>query len=178
MMMGALAAGGLDAAYDPAWDDVAKTRGIPDQNPAGFFELSIEMQSDPSFPTALQGRTFKVQHTQLPGLAPGNYRVIAMLRDPSEIRASYRKMGPASEAAFIHWNTDADYFRLMARFYGAARQRLDMEVIDVNYADVLASPDRTFSYLRDAGVPIDVVRAAATIRDDLYRNRAKTGAAS
>jgi hypothetical protein len=171
MMMHALAAGGLDAAYAPAWDSMAANPNGYIQNPNGFYELSLEDLSHPWFPMRHWGKLIKVQYVQLVGLAPGRYRVVFMMRHPREIRMSYEALGEATSRQRLGWSREEDYRPLMMRFMAAAAMRADMQLLEVWYPDVLADPLATFRRIRDFGFPIDAHRAAGTINPSLYRHR-------
>src|SRR5438034_10843117 len=80
MMMHALTAGGLVPSFSPEVDRGAKVVGDYVQNPNGFFELSAAEQRDPWFPRRHAGRLIKSQYRQLVGLAPGQYKVVFMMR--------------------------------------------------------------------------------------------------
>lgn len=171
MMMHALARGGLEPAYSAAWDiKTVKPNGYV-QNPNGFYELSLEDQLHPWFPARHWGKLIKVGYVQLGGLAPGNYRVLFMLRHPREIRMSYEALGEATARQPLHWRTEADYEPLMKRFMAAAAMRADMHLLEVWYHDVMADPLATFARIRDFGFAIDVARAADAIDSALYRHR-------
>lgn len=172
MMMHALVQGGLEPAYTPEWDARAANPNGYVQNPNGFYELGVEEQRHPWFPMPYWGKLIKAQYLQLVGLAPGRYRVVFMVRHPREIRMSYRALGEATGRQRLDWSTENDYYLLMKRFMAAAAMRVDMELLEISYSDVVASPLATFEKIRDFGFPIDPVKAANTIDSALYRHRA------
>jgi len=172
MMMHALVQGGLEAAFTPTWDGMAANPNGYVQNPNGFYELSLEDQMHPWFPTPHWGKLIKVQYVQLVGLAPGRYRALFMMRHPREIRMSYQALGEATARQRLGWEKEADYYPLMKRFMAAAAMRADMRLLEVWYPDVLADPLATFEKIRDFGFPIDPARAAGAIDPALYRHRA------
>ena len=171
MMMQALAAGGLEAAYSPAMDRAAANANDYVQNPNGFFELSPNMQRQPWFPMGFRGKLIKVQYVQLGGLAPGRYKVVFMLRHPREIRMSYQAMGGKSASLVLEWRSDEDYEPMMQRYMAAAAMRMDMEVLALWYHDVIEQPLASFRQVRDFGLPIDPERAAEKVDASLYRHR-------
>jgi hypothetical protein len=174
MMMHALAQGGLEPARTVGWDDLSSTPNANgyNPNPHGFYELSLEDQRHPWFPTRHWGKLIKVLYVPLVGLAPGQYRVVFMMRHPHEIRDSYRALGEATAQQPIGWENDDQYTALMQRFMAAASMRADMDVLEVWYADVIADPARAFARIRDFGFPIDVDAAARAVDPALYRHRA------
>jgi hypothetical protein len=171
MMMHALARGGLEAAYTPAWDSMASAPNGYAQNPHGFYELSVGEQRHPWFPMLHWGKLIKVQYVQLVGLAPGRYRVVFMMRHPREIRMSYQALGEATARQRLDWSNEDDYRPLMKRFMAAAAIRADMQLLEVWYSHVLADPLRSFVTIRDFGFPIDPRLAATAIDPALYRHR-------
>jgi Sulfotransferase family len=172
MMMHALAHGGLEPAHTAAWNDVAANPNGYIQNPNGFYELSIDDQMHPWFPIRHWGKLIKVHHVPLVSLAPGDYRVLFMMRDPREIKMSYRTLGEPTTPLRLGWKTDDDYVALMKRFMAAAAMRADMAVLEVWYSDVVADPPAAFERIRQFGFPIDPAAAARTIDPALHRHRA------
>lgn len=171
MLMQALASGGLEPAHSPALDAAATSPDGYEQNPAGFFELSLREQQHPWFPARHWGKLIKVGFPQLSGLAPGKYVALFMMRHPEEIRMSHRALG--KKAARLWWDTDEEYLTLMKRYLAAAALRLDMQVLEVWYSDILSDPRKSFERIRQFGVPIDPVAAAACIKPEYYRHRAE-----
>jgi len=172
MMMHALSQGGLEPARTKAWDEFAAAqRENYAPNPTGFYELSVEDQMHPWFPTRHWGKLIKVLYIPLVGLAPGQYRVVFMMRDPREIRMSYEALGEATARQRLDWRTDEDYAPLMKRFMAAASMRMDMKVLEVWFSDVVQNPLATFERIRDFGFPIDPAAAARAIDPALYRHR-------
>jgi hypothetical protein len=171
MMMHALVAGGLEAAYSKSWDEQDRNANGYIQNPNGFYELSPEDQSHPWFPAANWGKLIKVQYPQLCGFAPGRYRVVFTMRHPREIRMSYRAMGKASAEKTLQWSREENYEPLMKRYMAAASMRVDMQLLEVWYSEVLTDALAVFERIREFGFPIDPERAASTIDPALYRNR-------
>lgn len=171
MMMGALAAGGLDPAHSPELDRRAANRNGYEQNPRGFYELSPEEQRHPWFPMRHWGRLIKVQHVQIGGLAPGRYLGVFMMRHPREIRMSYEALGGASARQDLGWDAEANYYPLMKRYLAAAAMRSDMQLLEVWFSDVIAEPVAAFERIRDFGFPIDASRSAGFVEPALYRHR-------
>jgi hypothetical protein len=171
MMMHALVQGGLEADYKPEWDAMQRAPNGYVQNPMGFYELSFQDQLHPWFPMRHWGKLIKVQYVQLGGLAPGRYLVVFMLRHPREIRMSYQALGEASARQRLEWVREEDYEPLMKRYVAATAMRVDMNLLEVWYPDVVANPLATFEKIREFGFPIDAARAANTIDPALYRHR-------
>ena len=170
MMMHALITGGLKGAYSSERVPRSNTNAVYAPNPNGFFELVDNEQQEPWHPKRFAGKVFKSIYGILPQLSPGNYKVVYMLRNPEEIRASNAKMGrrnrPLARAL-----SDEDYFSKMSHYLSIADLRPDMEVLQVWYHDVVADPTTQFERIRDFGIPIDPEAAASVVNPKLYRNR-------
>jgi hypothetical protein len=170
MMMDALITGGLDGAYSSPKVPRSNNNAVYSPNPNGFFELVNNEQQEPWHPKKFAGKVMKAIYGILPQLAPGNYKVIFMLRNPEEIRASNAKMSkrtrPLNRAL-----TDEDYFSKMSHYLSIADLRPDMEALQVWYPAVLADPTTQFERIRDFGIPIDPEAAASIVNPKLYRNR-------
>jgi hypothetical protein len=166
MMMHALITGGLDGAYSSPRAQPVDAAYSP--NPNGFYELVKGEQLEPWHPWKFQGKVMKSIYSMLPQIAPGNYKVLYMLREPSEIRKSLSR---ANKRAQDNVLTDDDYFKKMSRYLSIADARTDMQVLQVWYGDVVSKPEEQFERIRDFGVPIDARAAAAVVNHRLYRNR-------
>lgn len=143
-------------------------------NPNGFF--SIENYTDfeaPSFYNEFKGKLLKIPRADFRILPRGRYKVIFMLRDPREILASYRSFigrrtwGMAEGA--VHF-----YDMIREATIKAALSRGDMDILEVNYNELLKDPVAGFERIKAAGWPIDVQAAAALVDLSLYRHRIKS----
>lgn len=169
MMMHALITGGLVGAYSSPRTPSSNNDAAYAPNPNGFFELIENEQQEPGHPRRFAGKVFKSIYGMLTQLAPGNYKVVYMLRNPEEIRASNARMGRRNRA--MRALTDEDYFEKMSSYLSIADLRPDMAVLQVWYHDVLADPTAQFERIRDFGIPIDPEAAASVVNPKLYRNR-------
>ncbi len=169
MMMRALEAGGLNAAYSARRDGMNQQFGDEHYkpNPGGFYELEAEDYRVPDFPRAFEGRLVKCLFGGITRIVAGNYRIIFMRRDFEEIRQSYEgffstKCGIQDEKTFL---------QRMEAAIGILRQRRDVEVWEIWYRDVVKDPLRVFKSLKDQGWPIDPLKAAAIVDPELCRFR-------
>lgn len=170
MMMHALITGGITGAYSSPI--VQKANAAYSPNPNGFFELVEGEQQDPWHPWRHQGKVFKCIYGMLPQIAPGNYKVVYMLRDPAEIRKSMFRMKSRTQNIAL---SDEDYFAKMSRYISIGSVRRDMEILPVWYSDVLSNPQEQFARIKDFGVPIAPEKAASIVNTKLYRNRSESG---
>lgn len=185
MMMRALMTGGLETAYTKGqWKEQQKEsrrrkQENPDwydPNPNGYFELTNGVPRRPEFPRMFEGQLIKVLYRFLPALASGGkYKIVWMLRDPVEIKASFDRMNGNNGGIAIRnpgWKTPEEYYNLKKNFMALVDQRPDMEFIQVWYNDVIADPKAVFERIATF-LPIDPAKAAATVDPALYRNRAE-----
>lgn len=169
-MMGALIAGGMQAAWSEQRNAVADQHSDSHYhpNPSGLYEVPLKEYGGLNFPLQYQGKLIKVMLSGLDHLAvnPDVYRVVIMRRDPEEIRQSYeaffrRKCPPMNE-----------YQERIERAKVMLDNRSDVESVNVmDYAEVIDNPTRHFARLRWCWWPIDPLEAAATIDPAQYRFR-------
>ena len=176
MMAHALHTGGLPIVFMPLNDSQFNipfsdpVKGYK-PNPNGFFSMEgyIDYQY-PSFYDQYQGKLLKIPRVALRELPPGKYKIIYMERDTDEILRSYR-----SFIGFRDWNTVETSVYLKEEILGAElrllKKRGDVEVLTVNYRDVIKNPSKTFERIRDFGFPIDPEKAASVVDQSLYRHR-------
>ncbi len=168
MMMRCLEAGGLVAVYDKTQDAMnhsAPTDYVP--NPNGFYQFGQEIT--PSFYELYKGRLVKYPIREINNLPTGNYKIILLQRNPEEIRTSMSKWTP-----FESWGNDEVVTYFYDLFMAAAKEilskRNDVELLEVNYRDVVNSPSETFNTIRKFGFPIDVNKCVLKVDSSLYRN--------
>jgi hypothetical protein len=170
MMMHALITGGLEGAYSSPRTPRSNNNAAYAPNPNGFFELVENEQQESWHPRRFEGQVLKSIYGMLPQLSPGNYKVVYMLRNPQEIRASNAKTGRRNRPP-VRALSDEDYFSKMSHYLSIADLRPDMEVLQVWYHEVLADPTGQFERIRDFGIPIDPEASASIVNPKLYRNR-------
>lgn len=170
MMMQALEAGGLDAAYDESRNQMNEQFGDDYYKPneGGFYELKPKDYKAIDFPRAYEGRLIKCLFGGMAQLQPGNYRIIFMLRDFEEARQSYE--------AFFHqkapFQKEEVFLAHRDRALGILRQRRDCRVFALQYREVLEHPLFWFRYLKwFGGFPINPKKAAAVVDEKRCRFR-------
>lgn len=171
MMMRCLEAGGLTPVFeevlDRIWDLNYSTQDYH-PNPNGFYHMDDYMYDWPSFYQDTKGKVIKVPRADLQILREGKYKVIFMVRNPEEIRASMRKFVPHQSWGQVEVNT---YFYDQIKEATLSRARLNkgLEILEINYADVVENPEREFAKIKKFGFPIDTKAASAMVEPNLYR---------
>lgn len=166
MMMQALEAGGLEAAFNSQRNQMNETYGdeVYKPNPGGFYELNRQEYTVPGFPRGYEGKLIKHLHGGISRIVAGNYKIVFMRRDLEEVRQSYE--------AFFDANLHVDMGELNQRIedsLGILRVRSDVEVEEVWYRDVVENPIDVFSALKERGWPIDPEKAALIVNPELCR---------
>lgn len=173
MMMNMLEAGGV-----PVWVD--GFRAADEQNPNGYHELErvkdLDKDPDKSWVRAGRGRAVKVISSLLEHLPlDNNYRVVFMHRNIHEVLASQSKM--LVQRGAVRDDVEDEEMR---RHYEAhllrVRHLLAHEPafasLDVQYADAFTRASEVAARVNNfLGGRLDVVRMAAVVDHNLYRNR-------
>jgi hypothetical protein len=179
MMMRMLEAGGIDP-----FSDGERIADI--DNPVGYYEFErvkdLETDPDTSWVRQARGQALKVISFLLRHLPHDNaYRVVYMRRHLDEVLQSQDKMldrlGNAAPEADLAEMKEAYRNDIVAARLFARRQPF-MEMIEVQYAEVIADPIAAAREVNAfLGAGLDESAMAAAVREDLYRNRAdaKTG---
>lgn len=179
MMMRMLEAGGIDP-----FSDGERVADI--DNPEGYYEFErvkdLEKDTDTSWVRQARGQALKVISFLLRHLPDDNaYRVVYMRRHLDEVLQSQDKMldrlGNAAPGADLAEMKEAYRNDIVAARLFARKQPF-MEMIEVQYAEVIADPIRAAREVNAfLGAGLDESAMADAVRGDLYRNRAgaKTG---
>ena len=173
MMMQMLEAGGLPILSDDA-------RKADESNPEGYREMErvkeLARGGDASWLREVRGRAIKIIAYYLPYLPSDlNYRVVFLQRDLTEVLASQGRMLAARGET-----SDTDDERLQGLFsdhLGEASRLLSerscFESIEVRYRQSIDDPERVAATVAEfLGGGLDVGAMTATVKPDLYRNRA------
>jgi hypothetical protein len=158
MMMQALAAGGLTPAFAPERETMNARFGDEHYRPnaGGFYEVALSEYEEAGFPLAYEGKLIKVLDWAVARMAPHEYRVVYMRRDPEEIRQSF-------EAAFGSRLDVSHYEARTARNIALLNNRKDVQLVVCSYRQVIRNPSAHFLGLWEEGWPVDVDAAAAAI---------------
>jgi hypothetical protein len=172
MAMKMLEAGGLRVVTDGL-------RTADEDNPKGYYEdervKRLHKEEDKAWLRDARGKVIKIISFLLKSLpAEHNYQVILMHRNLREIVSSQNKM--LARLGKPNDLPDEMAVQLLASQVKDAAfflQRPQFEVLELQYAETLASPrpqaERIASFL---GGSLDVEKMAAVVDKDLYRNRA------
>jgi hypothetical protein len=175
MFMSMLQAGGLPLLTDAV-------RAADHDNPKGYFEMervkNLERDADKSWLREARGRGIKVISHLLKELPDDNfYRIVFAMRDVEEVIASQNAM--LSRRGEPNPVTDDRarelYRRHLVNVRVMARQRRNMQMIEVHYADAVSDPRKVAERLNAfLGGGLDVAGMAAVVDGNLYRNRTET----
>ncbi len=174
MMMRMLEAGGIESFADGE-------RAADIDNPEGYFEFErvkdLENDPDRSWVRRARGKALKVISFLLRHLPDDNaYRIVYMRRHLDEVLQSQDKMldrlGNAAPDADLAKMKEAYRNDIIAARLHARKQPC-MEMIEVQYAQVIADPIAAARAVNAfLGSGLDESAMAAAVREDLYRNRA------
>lgn len=167
MMIRCLEAGGLDPEYNRMSDLMNNTSPmdyIP--NPNGFYQFTGKVDS--LFYDRYNGKVLKCYIKNLLKLPEGEYKLLILRRKPEEIRASMAKWTP-----FQSWGMDEVLTYFDDMYFNALIEKLserkDIEIISLNYADIVKDPQTEFQKLVDAGWPINAKAASEMVDPELHR---------
>jgi len=171
MLMQILQAGGAPIAFD-------HLRPIDQNNPKGYYELEggkiINKLMDGTFPlNKYKGRFIKITSYGLKYLPQGNYKIIYSERNIEEILDSMEKMIDIKDEE--REKTKESFMKLNDLIKNLIRNREDMDVLLVNYNDIVSNPSSNikkiynFLNLKD----IDLEKMISSVDKTLYRQRRK-----
>jgi hypothetical protein len=170
LLMQILEAGGLPMAFDTV------SRPPDDNNPRGYYELEggkiISRLMNGTFPlTDHRGRFIKITAFGLKFLPPGKYRIIYTERNIEEVLDSMEKMARLQDQN--REETKASFIKLNAMIKGLITKRDDVDVLFVNYNQIVADPKgqvrKIAEFLGETG--IDQTAMVAAVDAKLYRKR-------
>lgn len=169
MMMRCLEAGGLIPIYNKFFDNLnlfSLDNYIP--NPNGFYQFNFKI--DDNFYNKYNGKLIKCPIRDLLKLPIGEYKLVLIKRNPSEIRASMKKWKP-----YESWGMDETityfYDLYLNVLVDELSKRNDMSTIVLNYSEIVSNPENEFNKLKNAGWDIDVEKASKMVDESLYRLR-------
>ena len=178
MIMGMLAAGGMEALTDGV-------RAPDDDNPRGYFELERVKQLQTGMDTAwirdARGKCVKVISYFLKHLPPGErYRIVFVRRHLAEVLASQRRMlerrgepvgGRAEEGRLA-----GAFASHLARTERELATRADCALLYVEHRTAIEHPRAVAEEVnRFVGERLDVDRMVAAVEPRLYRQRGAEG---
>ena len=170
LLMQILEAGGLPMAFD------TDSRPPDDNNPRGYYELEggkiISRLMNGTFPLAdHRGRFIKITAFGLKFLPPGKYRIIYTERNIEEVLDSMEKMAKLRDQN--REETKASFIKLNDMIKGLITKRDDVEVLFVNYNQIVADPQGQIKKIAEFLGDKDIDQAAmvAAVDAKLYRKR-------
>jgi hypothetical protein len=170
LLMQILHAGGVPLSFN------TESRPPDENNPRGYFELEggkvISRLMNNTFPLAeYRGRFIKITAFGLKFLPPGKYRVIYTERNIEEVLDSMEKMARIQDRD--REETKASFIKLNGMIKGLITKREDIDVLFVNYNQVVADPPAQVRGICDfLGVPGENEAAmVAAVDAKLYRKR-------
>lgn len=175
MIMGMLAAGGMEALTDGV-------RAPDDDNPRGYFELERVRQLQTGMDTAwirdARGKCVKVISYFLKHLPPGErYRIVFVRRNLAEVLASQRRMlerrgEPVGDRA-EEGRLAGAFAAHLSRVERELEARADCDVLHMDHRAAIESPrsvaEQVNAFLDEL---LDVDRMAEAVDPRLYRQRA------
>lgn len=169
MMMRMLSAGGIG----PLMDGV---READPDNPRGYFELDAVKRTgvDAAWVGLAVGKAVKVIHLLVPALPDGfEYRVIFMHREMREVLVSQHvmlaRLGRAG-AGLPEARLAEVYARQVRETHAWMNTRPHFRVLDMRYAEVIASPAKAISEIDPfLGGGLDLRAMEAVVDPSLHR---------
>ena len=167
MIMQVLEAGGMPIATD-------EKRTPDESNPKGYLEIESiidRLRDDPNYVFGFEGKVLKVIAYGLQYLPESSYKIIYVDRNIEEVLDSMEKMvGAKDEEREV---TKQAFLKLNKKVKAEISQRKDMDVLYVNYNEILASPkeklNKIYSFLKDERLDYDGMLEA--VDRNLYRQR-------
>lgn len=175
MMMKMLDSGDMPLLID-------RIRKADEDNPKGYYEYERvkDLEKDNSWLDLARGRAIKIVSPLLYYLkqdAACTYKIIFMLRDLDEILASQKKMAERlnNDSEPIRDNILKEkYSQHLEDIYEWLGQKEDIEVLFVQYTDVLENPLAIAEGISEfLGIELNVRKMAGVTDASLYRQRAE-----
>ncbi|UCF13676.1 MAG: sulfotransferase domain-containing protein [Thermoplasmatales archaeon] len=169
MLMQILLAGGAPVAFGNS--------RLPDQNnPKGYYELEggkiINKLMDGTFPlNKYKGKFIKITSYGLKYLPLGDYKIIYSERNIEEILDSMEKMANIYDTN--REETRESFVKLNSMIKNYIREREDIEVLIVNYNNIISKPSINLKKIYDflGLADINLEKMVDAIDKKLYRQR-------
>jgi len=167
MLMQVLDAGGMPVASDG--------KRKPDRsNPKGYLEVESiidKLKDDPNYVFNFEDRVLKVIAYGLQYLPPGSYKLIYVERNIEEILDSMEEMMRARDEE--RDETRKAFIKLDNKTKADIREREDMQVLFVNYNEILSSPKKNLEEIHGflGERKLDLEKMIEAVDEKLYRQR-------
>ncbi len=165
-----LQAGGVPMAFD------SSTRPPDESNPKGYFELEggkiINKLMEETFPfEEYKGQFIKITAYGLKFLPSGHYRVIYSERNIEEILDSMEKMARIEDKN--RSDTKDVFVKLNTMIKDLILKREDMDVLFVNYNQILTNPKDSIKKIHDFldSPDFSIEQMVNCVDQKLYRKR-------
>ena len=169
MVMQILLAGGAPVAFD-------NSRLTDQNNPKGYYELEggkiINKLMDGTFPLdQYKGKFIKITSYGLKYLPAGKYKIIYSERNIEEILDSMEKMADIKDTE--RDETRESFVKLNSMIKNYIREREDIEVLIVNYNNILSEPSINIKKIYDflGLADINLEKMIDAVDKKLYRQR-------
>jgi len=169
MVMQILLAGGAPVAFD-------NSRLTDQNNPKGYYELEggkiINKLMDGTFPLdQYKGKFIKITSYGLKYLPAGKYKIIYSERNIEEILDSMEKMADIKDTE--RDETRESFIKLNSMIKNYIRDREDVEVLLVNYNNILSDPSTNIKKIYDFLdlADINLEKMIDAVDKKLYRQR-------
>jgi hypothetical protein len=169
MLMQILRSGGIPISFDDS-------RPSDESNPKGYYELEggkiINKLIDGSFPlNENRGKFIKITAYGLKYLPPGKYKIIYSERNIEEILDSMEKM--IGEKDKNREEIKTSFIKLNDMIKQYFEERDDMDVLLVNYNNIISNPKENISKIIDfLGLSDNVLdKMISAVDNKLYRQR-------
>lgn len=169
MLMQILHAGGVETSFD-------NSRPPDQSNPKGYYELEegkiINKLMDGTFPlNEYKGKFIKITSYGLKYLPAGDYKIIYSERNIEEILDSMEKMANINDTN--REETRESFVKLNSMIKNCIREREDIEVLIVNYNNILSEPSINIKKIYDflGLADINLEKMVDAVDRELYRQR-------
>lgn len=167
LLMQSLKEGGLPVATDGI-------RKPDESNPKGYLEVESiidKLRDNPEFVFDFEDQVLKVIAYGLQYLPSGNYKVVYMERNIEEVLASMEKMMNSTDEE--REGTRLAFEKLNEKAKSDISRRKDMEVLFINYNEILANPEeslaRVHRFFEEKN--LDLEKMVQAVDETLYRQK-------
>ena len=167
MLMQMLKAGGMPVVTE-------EKREADENNPKGYLEIEgiiDRLRENPDLIFRYTGQAIKIIAYGLQYLPPGDYKIIYIERDIEEVLDSIEKMIGKKDTE--RDKTRKSFTRLNEKIKKEINSRGDIEVLMVNYNDVIQHPEENAKKIYEfIGIQsLDVDKMIYSVDKNLYRQR-------
>lgn len=174
MMMRCLTEAGMSGLFDTRIDNLIFQDDYH-PNPNGFYQNYPNIENRILDAVGCVTKFPWRQLRTLPVYENIKYKIIFLKRNPQDIRASMNAFSP-----FSSWGADnvvLDFYdEIMTSILDELKKRTDVDLIVLNYADIVSNPSAEFAKLIEAGWPINIEKATSMVDSSLHRFKLEANA--